>query len=149
MRKQPTLRTPEETEAKVAEMRARGTLPPPGKSHEYVAKDYWNVVTQRFSGIGDCVEDAFDDYAIEFSPSCSCEALKRQLNFTPVEDVEKTIDRFVVLIAANVRHAKGWRGAVLQVINWADPEGVKATIRSIVMKCIEAKRESPPATSDP
>ena len=115
------LHTPQETEAKVAELRAAGKMPPPGRSHEYVAKRNRNIVHQAFSGIGDCVELNFAKYAIEFDPSCSCKALRRQLNHTPPEDVQQAIEDFVVRIAANIRHAKGWKGATLKAINFADP----------------------------
>jgi hypothetical protein len=145
MRKPPTLRTHAETEAKVAELRAAGRMPPPGRSHEYVAQRNSNVVHQAFSGIGDCVDLAFAEYAIEFDPSCSCKALRRQLNHTSPEDVQHAIEEFTTRIAANVRHAKGWKGALLKAINWAEPESVKSQIREIVTNCISAKQEIPPA----
>ena len=145
MRKPPTLRTHAETEAKVSELRAAGKMPPAGQSHEYVARRNGNFVNQRFSGIGDCVELAFAKYSIEFDPSCSCKALRRQLNHTPPEDVQHALEDFVIRISANIRHSKGWKGVLLKAINWADPESVKSQIREIVTTCISAKQEIPPA----
>lgn len=135
-----TVHTPEESAAYVAKLRAEGLLPPRGKSHEYVPKEYNNVIKQQFSGIGDCVKTSFADYAIEFDPGCSCKALKRQLNYTSPDAVNSEIDDFVNRVAANVRHAKGWRGAILKAINWAYPDAVKSEIRNILTKCINDRQ---------
>lgn len=130
------LHTPEESAVVVARLRAEGKIPAQGQRPAIIAKSDPRVIVQVNSKIGDCLKASFEDYAIEFSPGCSCRALQEKLNRTRPEDIENEIDAFVDKVASNVQHAKGWKGAVLKAINWAAPDEVKSQIREILVKCV-------------
>lgn len=138
-----TIDTPEVAAAKIAKWRESGRIPPSRKSSEVVSVvdrkapvASTSSVVQIESGIGDCLKTSFDKFEIEFSPSCSCFDLQEILNRTSPESVEEAITEYVEKVAANVRHAKGLRGAVLKSVNWAVPGEVKSRIRVILTECI-------------
>lgn len=144
------LHTPQETEAKVAELRAAGKMPPPGRSHEWVkpvdrSKVKQVVRLEPVSDIGDRVKAKFAALNVTMSKGCTCEQIRRELNAATADEVMERIDYFVNATFANVSHMEGLIGFAIKGFSATVPSLAKKRIKTVIVESCDEWRATRPA----